>query len=145
MGYATLAGLPIQVGLYTAFVPMIVYSLLGSSRVLSVSTTSTLAVLDPNENFPHGIAILPYNEDVVGFATTDNWLLATAGEPLPCKAQRSWKLYAAPLHGGALVVLAEGLALPAVVSPAGATYVDVAGRLMALPRDQLQTAFMSLE
>jgi high affinity sulfate transporter 1 len=45
MGYATLAGLPIQVGLYTAFVPMIVYTLLGTSRVLSVSTTSTLAVL----------------------------------------------------------------------------------------------------
>jgi len=45
MGYATLAGLPIQVGLYTAFVPMIVYTLLGTSRALSVSTTSTLAVL----------------------------------------------------------------------------------------------------
>jgi high affinity sulfate transporter 1 len=45
MGYATLAGLPIQVGLYTAFIPMIVYALLGTSRVLSVSTTSTLAVL----------------------------------------------------------------------------------------------------
>lgn len=45
MGYATLAGLPIQVGLYTAFVPMIVYALFGTSRVLSVSTTSTLAVL----------------------------------------------------------------------------------------------------
>ena len=45
MGYATLAGLPIQVGLYTAFVPMIVYALLGTSRALSVSTTSTLAVL----------------------------------------------------------------------------------------------------
>jgi sulfate permease, SulP family len=45
MGYATLAGLPVQVGLYSAFVPMIVYALLGTSRVLSVSTTSTLAVL----------------------------------------------------------------------------------------------------
>jgi len=45
MGYATLAGLPIQVGLYSALVPMIIYALLGTSRVLSVSTTSTLAVL----------------------------------------------------------------------------------------------------
>ena len=45
MGYATLAGLPVQVGLYTAFVPMIIYALLGTSRALSVSTTSTLAVL----------------------------------------------------------------------------------------------------
>ena len=33
------------VGLYTAFVPMLVYALLGSSRVLSVSSTATLAIL----------------------------------------------------------------------------------------------------
>jgi sulfate permease, SulP family len=45
MAYATVAGLPVEVGLYTAFVPMIVYALLGSSRVLSVSSTSTLAIL----------------------------------------------------------------------------------------------------
>ena len=43
MAYATVAGLPVAVGLYTAFVPMIVYALLGSSRVLSVSSTTTLA------------------------------------------------------------------------------------------------------
>lgn len=45
MAYATVAGLPVSVGLYTAFVPMLVYALLGSSRVLSVSSTSTLAIL----------------------------------------------------------------------------------------------------
>jgi SulP family sulfate permease len=45
MAYATVANLPVAVGLYTAFVPMIVYALLGSSRVLSVSSTSTLAIL----------------------------------------------------------------------------------------------------
>lgn len=45
MAYATVAGLPVAVGLYTAFVPMIVYGLLGSSRVLSVSSTTTLAIL----------------------------------------------------------------------------------------------------
>ncbi|HET6472544.1 MAG TPA: SulP family inorganic anion transporter, partial [Pseudomonadales bacterium] len=32
MAYATVAGLPIEVGLYTAFVPMLVYALLGTSR-----------------------------------------------------------------------------------------------------------------
>jgi hypothetical protein len=37
MAYATVAGLPVSVGLYTAFVPMIVYAFLGTSRVLSVS------------------------------------------------------------------------------------------------------------
>jgi high affinity sulfate transporter 1 len=49
MAYATIAGLPVQVGLYTAFVPMIIYAVLGSSRPLSVSTTTTLAVLTAAE------------------------------------------------------------------------------------------------
>jgi len=45
MAYATIAGLPVEYGLYTALVPMVVYSLLGSTRCLSVSTTSTIALL----------------------------------------------------------------------------------------------------
>jgi SulP family sulfate permease len=45
MAYATVAGLPIQVGLYTALVPSIIYAVLGTSRPLSVSTTTTLAIL----------------------------------------------------------------------------------------------------
>ena len=45
MAYATVAGLPVAVGLYTAFLPMLIYALLGTSRVLSVSTTTTLAIL----------------------------------------------------------------------------------------------------
>lgn len=49
MAYATVAGLPVSVGLYTAFVPMIVYALLGTSRVLSVSSTTTLAILTASE------------------------------------------------------------------------------------------------
>jgi high affinity sulfate transporter 1 len=45
MAYATIAGLPLQVGLYTAIVPMAVYATLGTSRPLSVSTTTTIAIL----------------------------------------------------------------------------------------------------
>jgi SulP family sulfate permease len=45
MAYATIAGLPLQVGLYTALIPMLIYAILGTSRVLSVSTTSTIAIL----------------------------------------------------------------------------------------------------
>lgn len=45
MAYATIASLPLQVGLYTAFVPMVVYALFGTSRPLSVSTTTTIAIL----------------------------------------------------------------------------------------------------
>jgi sulfate permease, SulP family len=49
LAYASVAGLPVSVGLYTAFVPMIVYALLGTSRVLSVSSTTTLAILTGTE------------------------------------------------------------------------------------------------
>ncbi len=45
MAYATVAGLPVQVGLYTALAPAIIYAVLGTSRPLSVSTTTTLAIL----------------------------------------------------------------------------------------------------
>lgn len=45
MAYATVAGLPVAIGLYTAFMPMLVYALLGTSRVLSFSSTTTLAIL----------------------------------------------------------------------------------------------------
>ncbi len=45
MAYATIAGLPVQVGLYTAFLPMLIYAVLGNSRPLSVSTTTTIAIL----------------------------------------------------------------------------------------------------
>jgi high affinity sulfate transporter 1 len=45
MAYATIAGLPVEVGLYTAFLPMVIYAMLGTSRSLSVSTTTTIAIL----------------------------------------------------------------------------------------------------
>ena len=45
MAYATIAGLPVQAGLYTALVPAVIYGVLGSSRVLSVTTTTTIAIL----------------------------------------------------------------------------------------------------
>jgi SulP family sulfate permease len=49
MAYASIAGLPVQAGLYVALVPMFVYALLGTSRPLSVSTTSTIAILTAAE------------------------------------------------------------------------------------------------
>jgi SulP family sulfate permease len=49
MALASIAGLPVQAGLYVALVPMAVYALLGSSRPLSVSTTSTIAMLTATE------------------------------------------------------------------------------------------------
>lgn len=48
MAYATIAKLPIEVGLYTALVPVAVYAMFGTSRALSVSTTTTLGILCGN-------------------------------------------------------------------------------------------------
>ena len=49
MAFAGIAGLPVQAGLYVSLVPMFVYALLGTSRPLSVSSTSTLAILTATE------------------------------------------------------------------------------------------------
>jgi high affinity sulfate transporter 1 len=49
MAYAAVAGLPIQIGLYTAFIPPIIYAVLGTSRSLSVTSTSTIAILTAAE------------------------------------------------------------------------------------------------
>ena len=61
MAYASIAGLPVQVGLYTAFLPLIIYAFVGTSRVLSVSTTTTIAILtaaELGEVAPNGVADL---------------------------------------------------------------------------------------
>lgn len=49
MAYAAIAGLPVEAGLYTALAAMLVYPLLGSSRPLSVTTTSAIAMLTAAE------------------------------------------------------------------------------------------------
>ncbi|MET0829853.1 MAG: SulP family inorganic anion transporter [Microbacterium sp.] len=56
MAYATIADLPVQYGLYTCMVPMLVYAMLGGSRVMSVSTTSTIATLTATTLVAAGIA-----------------------------------------------------------------------------------------
>jgi high affinity sulfate transporter 1 len=45
IAYGSIAGLPLEVGLYTALVPLLVYAVMGTSRPLSVTTTSTIAIL----------------------------------------------------------------------------------------------------
>lgn len=56
MAYASIADLPAEVGLYTCMVPMVAYALLGGSRTLSVSTTSTVAVLTGSTLLAAGVA-----------------------------------------------------------------------------------------
>lgn len=49
MACAAIAGLPVESGLYTALAALLVYPLLGSSRSLSVSTTTTIAMMTAAE------------------------------------------------------------------------------------------------
>ena len=56
MAYATIANLPVQTGLYTCIVPMLVYAMLGGSRAMSVSTTSTIATLTATTLVSAGVA-----------------------------------------------------------------------------------------
>jgi high affinity sulfate transporter 1 len=65
MAYATLAGLPVEAGLYTALAAMPIYALLGTSRPLSVSVSSTVSILTasalagvPPERVPGAAALL---------------------------------------------------------------------------------------
>ncbi len=45
MAMATVAGLPVELGLYTMLLPMAIYAVMGTSRRLSMSTTSTIGML----------------------------------------------------------------------------------------------------
>ena len=45
MAYALLAGLPPQVGLYASIVPLFLYGLMGSSRVLAVGPVAIVSLL----------------------------------------------------------------------------------------------------
>jgi MFS superfamily sulfate permease-like transporter len=68
MAYATIADLPVEVGLSTCMVPMAVYALIGGSRLLSVSTTSTIATLTASTMLAAGVAA--GSDDVVGDLAT---------------------------------------------------------------------------
>lgn len=64
MAYATIANLPVEVGLYTCIVPMFVYAMLGGSRAMSLSTTSTIATLTATTLVSVGVAA--GSQDAVG-------------------------------------------------------------------------------
>ncbi|WP_226532704.1 SulP family inorganic anion transporter [Microbacterium paraoxydans] len=64
MAYATIADLPVQVGLYTCILPMFVYAILGGSRAMSVSTTSTIATLTATTLVSAGVAAS--SDDAIG-------------------------------------------------------------------------------
>lgn len=96
MAYATVAGLPVEIGLCSCMVPMVVYALVGGSRRMSISTTSTIVALT-------GIALLS-----TGAQSTDD--LVATGATLT-------------LMVGAILLIAAVLRLGFLVDAAGETVV----------------------
>jgi SulP family sulfate permease len=74
MAYATIAGLPVEVGLYTTFLPMLIYAVFGTSRPLSVSTSTTLALLVGAE-----LSVVAPNGDVATLVTASATLALLMG------------------------------------------------------------------
>ena len=77
MAYATIAGLPVEVGLYTAFVPLVISAILGTSRPLSVTTTTTLAILTGTQ-----LALVVPNGDPAALLTASATLAILVGAML---------------------------------------------------------------
>ncbi|WP_431239424.1 SulP family inorganic anion transporter [Mycolicibacterium aichiense] len=57
MAYATVANMPVQIGLYTCMVPVVVYAFMGGSRVASVTTSSTVSTLTASTMLAGGVLI----------------------------------------------------------------------------------------
>ncbi len=55
MAYATVANVPVEFGLYTCMLPLVVYAFIGGSRTVSVTTTSTIATLTASAMLGAGI------------------------------------------------------------------------------------------
>ncbi len=119
VAYAAIAGLPLVVGLYTAFVPLVVYALMGTSRPLSVTTTSTIALLT-------AAALRP-----VASVGSDAQLLAAAGT-LTCLVG-GILLVAAVLRLGVIASLISDPVLVGFKAGVGATIVvDQIPKLLGL-------------
>ena len=44
LGFALVAGVPVQVGLYSAILPAVIYALLGTGRTLSVGPVAIVSI-----------------------------------------------------------------------------------------------------
>jgi high affinity sulfate transporter 1 len=60
MGYAQVAGLPIQAGLYAAMVALVAYAIFGSSSLLKVETSPSMAIMSAAVIAPLALGNLPY-------------------------------------------------------------------------------------
>ncbi len=67
MAYAMLAGLPAQIGLYTAVLPLILYALFGSSRVLGVGPVAIVSLMVAS-TLGTDLGLAPGSPEYIGYA-----------------------------------------------------------------------------
>ncbi|GAB1596073.1 SulP family inorganic anion transporter [Lysobacter claricitrinus] len=145
LAYAALAGLPAYVGLYTAFVPMLVYALFGTSRTLSVSSSATVAMLTGSAL----IALAPFHTGEALMRASATLTLLTGAMLLIAAALRFGFLanfISAPVLTGfragiAVVVLSEQLPRLFGLHPQGDGRLE---QLVSLVRSLPQTSVMTL-
>ncbi|WP_321796744.1 SulP family inorganic anion transporter [Caballeronia sp. J97] len=149
LAYATIAGLPVQVGLYTACVPMIVYAFTGSSRALSVSTTTTLAILAAN-----ALAAAVGNDDPHALAVANATLTMLVGAMLVAAACLRLGFVANFISEPVLVGFKAGVAIVIVVDqlpklfgmhyPKGSFFHNVGAFVAGLPHLSASTLALAL-
>src|SRR6201998_2970621 len=149
MAYAMMAGLPVQVGLYTALVPMVIYAVLSTSRVLSVSTTTTLAILTAAQL---GQVVASGNPAALLRASATLTLLVGAALLLACLLRLG--IVANFIAEPVLVGFKAGIGLVIVVDqipkilgihfPRGSFIQNVHSTVLSLPRTSLTTLAVGL-
>jgi sulfate permease, SulP family len=149
LAYATIAGLPVQAGLYTACVPMIVYAFTGSSRALSVSTTTTLAILAGN-----ALSQIVTNDDAHALAVASATLTLLVGAMLVAAAVLRLGFVANFISEPVLVGFKAGVAIVIVVDqlpklfgihyPKGSFFHNVGAFVADLPHLSATTLTLAL-
>lgn len=94
--------------------------------------TTALMGLSSTATAPNLLSILPIDVGLKGIAVTGSWLIVTGAAPTV-----GTDLYVAPRMGAGLVRVAQGLRTPAVVGPAGITFVDASGALVFIKTGDL--------
>nr|WP_232519313.1 SulP family inorganic anion transporter [Caballeronia insecticola] len=149
LAYATIAGLPVQVGLYTACVPMFIYAWFGTSRALSVSTTTTLAILSAN-----AFGVVLVDDDPGMLAVANATLTLLVGMMLVAAAILRLGFVANFISEPVLVGFKAGVAVVIVMDqlpklfglhyPKGSFFHNVGAFLAGLPHTSVGTLALAL-
>ena len=92
---------------------------------------TTALLSGPASGPANPLSILPVDEILAGVVATEEWLIVTG------RSNVGIELSVAPRSGAGLVQIAKGLQTPAILGPAGITFVDASGALVYIRLDDL--------